>query len=245
MGRTLKAPTSSISWSSKSKGQLVTKVLVAQEAERRRVSREMHDDLAQKVALLEFQIEAMKQRLGAEPRIRRELDSLRSCVAMLADDLHRICYQLHPVILDRLGLVRGIEYLCCEQTRTSSVNAEFVHGQISEKLPADISLCLYRVAQEALSNVAKHSGSSAAVVELNRFGKGLRLVVSDFGRGFGSPDGNSRPGLGLRFIDERVRLLGGRCMIRSAPGKGTRISAYLPLAASDAAANPAAIGAAN
>ena len=219
-------------WSGRSRGHLATRVLVAQEAERRRVSREMHDDLAQKVALLNFQIEAMKRRLGPQPNIESELESLRGCVAMLAEDLHRICYQLHPVILDRLGLIRGIEYLCDEQVRTSGVKAEFTCGRIPGKLPEDVELCIYRVAQEALQNVAKHSGSRTATIQLDVIGKEIRLLVSDCGRGFAARRESVRPGLGLRFIDERVRLLGGRSMIRSAPGKGTQIWAYLPLAGS-------------
>src|SRR5579863_6517341 len=105
---------------------VAAQVIVAQEAERRRFSREMHDDLAQKVALLEFQIEGMKRKLSPRHRASAELECLRGSVAMLAEDLHRICYRLHPVVLDNLGLVAGVEFLCSEFARTSGVKPKFI-----------------------------------------------------------------------------------------------------------------------
>jgi signal transduction histidine kinase len=210
-------------------GSLAAHVLVAQEAERRRVSREMHDDLAQKVALLQFQIEGMKRRMISQPEILPELESLRGCVAMLAEDVHRICFRLHPVILDNLGLVRGIEFLCDEHFRTTGVKATFVHHAIPDRLPANIALCLYRVVQEAIQNVAKHSTAKDATVSLRRVGNGIGAEVCDTGQGFDMREAGAKPGLGLVFISERVRMLGGRCTIRSTPGKGTRISVIVPL----------------
>src|SRR5580692_4756707 len=100
-------------------GDLAVQVIVAQEAERRRFSREMHDDLAQKVALLEFQIEGMKRTFDQRDGATAELECLRRSVAALAEDLHRICYRLHPVVLDNLGLVAGVDFLCNEFARVS------------------------------------------------------------------------------------------------------------------------------
>jgi signal transduction histidine kinase len=210
-------------------GSIAAHVLVAQEAERRRVSREMHDDLAQKVALLAFQIEGMKRRLVSQPQVLPELESLRGCVATLAEDVHRICFRLHPVILDNLGLVRGIEFLCDEHSRTTGVKATFLHHAIPDRLPANVALCLYRVVQEALQNAAKHSNAKDVTVDLRKIGGAIRAVVSDTGRGFDATGAGARPGLGLVFVSERVRLLGGRCAIRSTPGKGTRISVIVPV----------------
>jgi signal transduction histidine kinase len=206
---------------------LAAQVLVAQEAERRRVSREMHNDLAQRVALLEFEIENMKRRFASQPQVLPELDSLRGSVAMLAADVHRICERLHPVVLDNLGLVKGIEFLCDEQAKTSGMKVSFLDGCIPDQLPTNVSLCLYRVVQEALQNAAKYSGATQASVALHQEGRGVRAIVSDAGRGFDMRE--TRSGLGLVFIVERVQLLDGNCTIRSAPGRGTRISAWVPI----------------
>jgi signal transduction histidine kinase len=206
---------------------IAAQLLVAQEAERRRVCREMHDDLAQRVALLQFEIEDMKRRFTSQPQVLPELDSLRGCVTMLAEDVHRICERLHPIVLDNLGLVRGIEFLCEEQARTGGLKASFVHGCIPRRLPANVSLCLYRVVQEALQNAAKYSGADQVTVRLHKEDNGVRALVSDTGRGF-DMKAASRSGLGLMFLAERVKLLDGRCAIRSAPGKGTLISAWVP-----------------
>ena len=210
-------------------GSLAAHVLVAQEAERRRVSREMHDDLAQKVALLQFQIEGMKRRLISQPQVLPELESLRGCVAMLAEDVHRICFRLHPVILDNLGLVRGIEFLCEEHNRTTGVRATFLHHEIPDQLPANVALCVYRVVQEAIQNAAKHSRAKDVTVTLRKIGNGIGAEVCDSGQGFDMNAAGAKSGLGLMFIAERVRLLGGRCTIRSTPGNGTRISVIVPL----------------
>lgn len=216
---------------------IAAQLLVAQEAEKRRVSREMHNDLAQRVALLEFEIESMKRRFAAraetphEPTLREvvltELDSLRGAVGLLADDVHRICEQLHPAVLENLGLVRGIGSLCEDHARTNPVTPRFVHGLIPETLPAGVSLCLYRVVQEALQNAAKYATASEVTVTLRQEGRGIRAIISDNGRGFERKT-LARPGLGLMFISERVKLLGGRSAIRSAPGNGTRISVWVP-----------------
>jgi len=197
----------------------------------------MHNDLAQRVALLEFEIENVKRRLAGHPGathqqdlsqlVLPELDSLRGAVALLADDVHRICEQLHPAVLEHLGLVRGIASLCEDYARTNSVKPVFVRGLVPEALPASVALCLYRVVQEALQNAAKYASASGITVTLRKEGRGIRAVVQDNGRGFDRKS-LSRPGLGLLFISERVKLLGGRSAVRSAPGKGARISVWVP-----------------
>ena len=207
-------------------------LLMAQEAEQRRISREIHDDLGQKLALLEIQIERMKRAPASEAGLISELESLRGSVAGLAEDLHRICHCLHPVILDNLGLAVGIESLCEEYTKTSGIVVEFVRGDIP-KAPPGISLCLYRVVQEALHNVAKHARAKRATVMLCGSSAGIQVMVRDAGCGFdlsGSRTDRVRTnqGLGLISLGERVRLLGGRCEIRSKPGRGTWIVAFVP-----------------
>jgi signal transduction histidine kinase len=218
-----------------SDGNVAAQVLVAQEAERRRFSREMHDDLAQKVALLEFQIEGMKRRFNRRAGALAELECLRGSVAALAEDLHRICYRLHPVVLDNLGLVAGVEFLCNEYARMSGVKPKFVCEMLPDQVPANVALCLYRVIQEALSNAHKHAKAKQVAVLLQGFASGIRAIVIDGGQGFELNYSGAKSRLGLTFICERVKLLGGRSSICSAPGRGTRIAAFVPLSSSDLA----------
>jgi signal transduction histidine kinase len=216
---------------------IAAQLFVAQEAERRRVSREMHNDLAQRVALLEFEIERMKRRFAGGPGAPQqqdlrslvvpELDSLRGAVVLLADDLHRICEQLHPAVLENLGLVRGVESLCEDHHRKTSVNPVFAHGPIPATLSAPVSLCLYRVIQEALHNAAKYAKASAVTVTLRKEGGGIRAVIGDNGLGF-DRKALTRRGLGLKFLSERVKLLGGRFSVRTGLGRGARISVWVP-----------------
>lgn len=213
---------------------VAAQLLVAQEAERRRFSREMHDDLAQKVALLEFQIEGLKRKLPSRAPARAELNSLSGCVANLAEDLHRICYRLHPAVLENLGLVAGVEFLCREYARVSGVLPTFSPGTIPDEIPPSVALCVYRVVQEALSNIKKHARARRVTVLLDSIRGGIRAVVRDDGCGFDLRRVKAESSLGLMFLSERLRLLGGRCSIRSAPGRGARIAAFVPLASTGA-----------
>jgi signal transduction histidine kinase len=206
-------------------------LLLAQEAEQRRISREIHDDVGQKLALLEIQVEQMKRAPDAEAVLISELESLRGRVAGLADDLHRICHSLHPVVLDNLGLAAGLESLCEEYTRIGGIVVRFVRGDIP-KASSGISLCLYRVVQEALHNVSKHAQAKRATVALCGSSAGIQVTIRDAGCGFDparTGRAQTRQGLGLISLGDRVRLLGGRYEIRSKPGRGTRISAFVPI----------------
>jgi signal transduction histidine kinase len=211
---------------------LAAYLLSAQEAELRRISREIHDDLGQKLALLEIQLERMKGSPRSEAGLVSELESLRGSVVGLAEDLHRICHCLHPIVLDNLGLTVGIECLCEEYTRMSGVDVRFVCGDI-QPAPSDISLCLYRVVQESLHNVAKHARTKQATVTLCGSSAGIQVTIRDTGCGFDpslsrKDHARTNHGLGLLSLNERVRLLGGRFEIRSKLGGGTRIVAFVP-----------------
>ncbi len=215
-----------------------TCLVLAQEAEQRRISREIHDGLCQKLALLEIQVERMKRASGSEVRLVSELESLRGGVAGLAEDLRRICHCLHPVILDNLGLAAGIESLCEDYTKMGGVTVKFVRDDIPPA-PSGMSLCLYRVAQEALHNVAQHSRATRATVTLSGSSDGITVTIRDAGCGFdlsraGADRTRTNHGLGLISLGERVRLLGGRCEIRSNPGRGTRVVAFVPFSSSEA-----------
>jgi len=209
---------------------LAANLLEAQEEERRRVSRELHDELGQRLALLEIQIEEMKRRLGPDEQLASELVSLRTRVGEIADDVHRICYRLHPAILENLGLIAATRSYCEEYTARSGIEARFSHCGVPAELPSSLALCIYRVVQEALRNVAKHSRAARAIVVLRGLRHGVQVVIQDRGRGFVLDEARTKGGLGLISVTERVRLAGGTCTIRSAPDRGTRIQAWVPLA---------------
>ena len=204
------------------------RLLAAEEEERRRVSRELHDALGQRLALLEIQIEEMVRRVGADPEVSAGLTRLRVQVGEIADDVHRICYRLHPAILEHLGLVAAIRSYCEEFSTWSGVKTRFTNCGITSKVPPSVALCIYRVVQEGLRNVAKHACARRALVALHGAGGAIQVLVKDYGRGFILHEGCTK-GLGLTSLAERVRLAGGTCTIRSAPGRGTRIQASVPL----------------
>lgn len=210
--------------------RVAASLLEAQEEERRRVSRELHDELGQSLALLEIQIEEMKRRLGSDKKLAAELVALRTRVGEIADDLHRICYRLHPAILENLGLITAVRSYCDEYNAWTGIRAHFSHADIPARLPPGIALCLYRVVQESLRNVAKHSHAARAVVELRGLKHGVQVLIKDNGCGFVMDEARAKGRLGLISVTERVRLAGGACEIRSTPGHGTQVQAWVPLA---------------
>ena len=209
--------------------ELAGNLLAAQEEERRRVSCELHDELGQRLALLEIQIEEMRRHAGADERLAGGLASLRTRVGEIADDVHRICYRLHPAILENLGLITAIRSICEEYSKCSGIKTRFSCCEVPSRLPAAVSLCIYRVVQESLRNAAKHSRASRAIVILRGIKQGLQIVIKDSGRGFVMDQVRGKGGLGLISVTERVRLAGGNCTIRSAPDQGTRIQAWVPI----------------
>jgi signal transduction histidine kinase len=211
-------------------GSLAASLLEAQEEERRRVSRELHDELGQGLALLEIQIEEMKRRLGSDEKLASELAALRARVAEISDDVHRICCRLHPAILENLGLIAALRSYCEEYSAWSGIRTRFSHCGIPSGLPSTVALCIYRVVQEALRNAAKHSRATRVIVVLREMKHGVEVVIKDSGRGFALDEVRAKGRLGLISVTERVRLAGGTCTIRSAPDHGTRIQAWVPLA---------------
>jgi signal transduction histidine kinase len=208
---------------------LAANLMEAQEEECRRVACELHDELGQSLALLEIQIEEMKRRLGSDEKIAAELGALRTRVGNISDDVHRICYRLHPAILENLGLIAGLRSYCEEYSTWSGIKTRFSHCDVPTPLPSGTALCVYRVVQESLCNVAKHSRSARAIVMLRGARQGVEVVIKDSGRGFLLDEARAKGGLGLISLSERVRLAGGTCAIVSAPDHGTRIQAWIPL----------------
>jgi signal transduction histidine kinase len=208
---------------------LAARLLTTQEEERRRVSRELHDDLNQRLAMLEVDAERMGQQLPTSAKVVEALRSLRTRVADVSNDIRRVAYQLHPSILDHLGLAVALRSYCSEFLKREKIRVQLSTTGAPEALPEAIALCLYRVAQEALRNVAKHASAKTARVKLQRSGKGIRLTIKDDGFGFDPAAQSLNKGIGLLSMKERMRLVDGKFTLTSKPGRGTSIDVWAPL----------------
>lgn len=214
--------------------KLLSKLIDAQEAERRRISRELHDDLNQKIATLSMSISQLKRRLPIpEPALVSELDRLRESATRLTNDVRTLSHQLHPAVLEHLGLVAALESYTSNFQDEEKIDVKLAADIGSERIPFQISICLYRVAVEALRNVARHSGATSAAISLQRVDDVLELRVSDSGQGFNVDTFKQRSGLGLVSVEERLRLVQGSYDIQSTPGRGTTLAARVPLTISE------------
>jgi PAS domain S-box-containing protein len=209
------------------------RLIAAQEDERRRIARELHDDLSQKLALLTMELDQLSQTPSNEEAAQR-LRRLTDQAGQIATDVHRLSYQLHPSKLEALGLVASIRSYCRDIELQHAVEVEFTHTDMPVTIPAEVSLCVFRVVQEALHNVVKHSSARSAFVRLSGTGNGLQLQMADSGVGF-TLEGRDGQGLGLVSMRERVHFLGGKLVIHSAPGDGTRIGVRVPFDTSSGA----------
>ena len=213
--------------------KLSGRLIHAQEEERSRIARDLHDDLNQRLGLLAFGLAAISRRLPKEEA--NHLQDLWEQATSLSKDVHRLSHELHPSALEHLGLGGAARALCAEVSKQKKVNVEFSEKNIPVQLPAETSLCLFRILQESLNNVCKHSHARVASVKLARVREGIRLTVQDDGIGFDLRDEHNRAGLGLLSMNERLRLVGGRIAIDSVPGKGTKVKAWAAIKAAEAA----------
>jgi signal transduction histidine kinase len=212
-------------------------LIAAQEAERRRIARELHDDLSQKLALLNIDIELLERTSGASPgEMSARIRDLSDRAGEIAASVHLLSHELHPSKLEALGLVAAIESHCRDIRNQHDIAVEFLSSGVTMSIPPDLALCLYRIVQEALHNVVKHSGADKASVQLTRDRDSLVLHIADSGAGF-APEEHDRTGLGLVSMRERVHYLGGKLVIHSAPGSGTRIGVRVPLEPTRSAAD--------
>jgi signal transduction histidine kinase len=208
--------------------ELSGRLINAQEDERRRIARDLHDDLSQRLALAAIEIDLLGQSPVAQEASAR-IQHASGAVREIATDVHRLAYELHPAKLDQLGLDTAARAWCRDLSAQSGVVIGVASASVSSQLPPHIALCAYRILQESLQNVVRHSGSRVARVEISQDAAGLRLRVSDEGRGF-QADRTSGSGLGLVSMKERARLVGGTFRVRSAPGAGTAIDVTIPVA---------------
>ena len=208
---------------------LSTKLLRAQEQERQRIARELHDDMTQRLAVLAVEIGSLGRMYSSDGPMRTQIENLRKAAAQLAEDVHNFAYRLHPSLLEHLGLEAAIRDQVDDFSRRSGLKVQYMQRDVPQTIPMDIATCLYRVTQESLQNVLKHAEASEVLVRLLGTATGVGVCIRDNGKGFApEPSGPPSHGLGLISMEERVRLFQGTFRIRTRPGKGTEVHAWVP-----------------
>ncbi len=210
--------------------RLTGRLLLAQETERRRIALELHDDLNQSLALLAVDLDLLGQNPPVSGALLGErMHELSGRVKQLSSEVHELSHQLHPTKVEQLGLVVAVRGLCGELSQAHGVDIDFTAEQVASTISADTSLCLYRITQEALRNVIKHSGARHARVELRGSPDAISLRISDDGCGFDTGWADGKGGLGLVSMRERLRLVGGDIAILSRPPGGVQIDVRIPI----------------
>lgn len=210
---------------------LAARLLTAQEEDRRRISRDLHDDVNQRLAMIAVDVETLSLRPPAsKAALGRTLRSVQDRIVEISDDIRRFVHQLHPSILDDLGLPIALQQLMDDFAGRTGLKCTFRHEHVPPALCRDLATCFYRIAQESLSNVARHAEASRVEMDLVGEDRGLALSVLDDGRGFDRGKTGSAPaGLGLVSMNERLRLVGGTLDVRSSPRAGTTVRAWAPV----------------
>lgn len=210
--------------------EVLAEIVDAQEAERARIARDLHDDVGQALTSVLLGIGLIGRALGTEPRVdeaRDRVEDLRDVVADALDRTRQLAFDLRPTVLDDIGLVPTLERLAGDLAGRTGLAVEIGNELPDERLARPVETVLYRVVQEALTNVARHAHASTARVALTRRRDSVRAVISDDGRGFDTVDGTRH--VGIDGMAERARLVGGDLDIASAVGAGTRVTLEIPL----------------
>ena len=205
-------------------------MLTAQEDERRRVARDLHDDVTQRLALLSIEIGQLVTEIPSS--VQEITTQLRVCqgqVLEVANEVRRVSHGLHPSVIQHFGLGPALEELCLEFAKAQGIAVRFDGPADDAGLHTDGASCLYRIAQECLNNAAKHARATEVSVELAANDVKMQLVVRDNGAGFRAEAQRAKWGLGLVSMQERIRMVNGTLAIASQPGQGTEIVASVPL----------------
>ena len=209
--------------------QLSARLVDAQEAERRAISRELHDEVGQALGALLVDIGRLSTTLsGDHPETRTQLDNLKSVAERTFQTVRNIALLLRPSMLDDLGLAAALEWQGREVSRRSEIEVSVESESVPEDLPDEYKIYIYRLVQEALNNAVRHSGARNAKVVVERLARSIVVRVTDDGRGF---DPARSRGMGILGMEERVKRLGGTLRVESQPGKGATVTAELPIPA--------------
>lgn len=209
-------------------------LLTAQEEERRRIARDLHDDVNQRLAMLAMDLRRIeKGEAGDLADIGGMVRSITGRLTAVSDDVRQMAYRFHPSILDDLGLMKAVRRLVDDFSASTGVEAVYVHHDSLSPIPTDLATCVYRIAQESLNNVARHAKATEVEVELICDEGMITLSVRDNGVGFDAVNASQGRGrLGLLSMKERVRLVRGTLNVSSSPGGGTHIDVGVPLSGS-------------
>ncbi len=215
------------------RGELLRKLITAQEEERKRIARELHDEAGQALTSLLVNLK-MLERVSSPAEASRRASEMREIVAHILDEIRDLAVELRPSVLDDLGLVPALARYVQECPKRLGIEVDFTAVGLSQvRLPHEIETTLYRIAQEALTNIARHADTNRASILLERRGDEVVMLIEDEGRGFDvdqAMDISRHRHLGLFGMRERAELMGGRLVVESAPGAGTIVSVVIPLA---------------
>ena len=207
---------------------LTERLIRAQEEERARLARELHDDLTQRLAAVAITAGTLRRKLDANDGLRAGLEQIQQQLVTISDDVHSLSRRLHSKTLEDLGLAAAIEGECRGFFERTAIPVNFPQPQDLPPIAPEVQLALYRIAQEGLRNIARHAHANDVELALEARNGSVTLVIGDNGRGFDRKDPSWRPGLGLASMSERARLVGGVVTVQSDPGKGTRIVVEVP-----------------
>jgi signal transduction histidine kinase len=206
------------------------RLIRAQEEERSRLARELHDDFSQRLTVLAIELQRAAACISDSPvEATRRIQEIQNRAGEIGADLHSLSHRLHSSTLEIMGLVLGVGSFCEEFAQRQHIQVDFAHNDVPRSIPPEVELCIFRIVQEGLRNVKKHSAAVRAEVRLEAITNALYLSIADEGVGFDMSERSNRTGLGIRSMQERLRLLGGQVEIRSWPGQGTKVEVWVPL----------------
>lgn len=206
---------------------LAGRLIYAQEEERSRIGRELHDHVSQRLGILAINIDQLRMH-PSTATIAPALEDLRQQTSEITYDIHSLSHRLHSSMLDHLGVIPALQRLVNECGERYGIPIAFTHTPLPAPVASDVALCLFRVAEEGLANISKHSQARAARVDVTSEEGGIRLTVADEGVGFDSRRLETKPGLGFVSMRERLRLVHGTIRVHSAPAQGTTIDVWVP-----------------
>jgi signal transduction histidine kinase len=215
--------------------KLSTRLLTAHEDERKAISRELHDDVCQDLTGVLLALALLKRQSGVPEPVIEQVDFVVPVISAMANKVRNLSRQLHPTVVEYIGLAQALELLCAQSRSLYGMEVELSSAGLPAEASPDSALCLYYIAQEALRNAARHSGSERARIEVATNQSHIQLRVKDWGCGFDLSAARRKGGLGLISMEERARSLQGRLQISSLAGGGTEVSAEVPLRPAPAA----------
>jgi signal transduction histidine kinase len=210
--------------------RLSARLVDAQEQERRSLARELHDEVGQALTAIKMSVGVALRTPGTHPRAHSALEEARSVAETTLQGVRDLSQLLHPSMLDDFGLPETLAAYLRSFSKRTGIRAHFSHAGGDDRMPPDVEVCLYRIVQEALTNVARHSGALSCAVSLSRGADSVELIVEDAGRGITlASNADARRGLGLMGMRERAQALAGRFTLTNRPEGGTRIVVTLPV----------------